>query len=263
MVLPNKQESEAATNLKQSQLYNQMMSRLPGCLFKFIQKQPPGVFILLLYLRKKTEMERVVLRNFSQNSQRKHLCVRVSFLKSIKKETFAQLFSSEFRDFFFHRTILAIMATASNKCCFFLLLFFSTSLSQLARYSQVAILYSLCLFCNLAIFYDSCSYLSSVLFLIPKTEFVSSFAFVLCYPFPSGFLQSTERFQTVLLIKKYEALFSRLFLAPSESNQNIQDNPGYNSVLPLRIILKTFALNMLVPNVSLSVSVSNFLLPLT
>ena len=100
-------------------------------------------------------------------------------------------------------------------------------------------LYSACLFYNLAIFYDSCSYLSSLLFLIPKTEFVSSFAFVLCSPFP------TERFQTALLIKKYEVLFSRLFLAPSERNQNIQDNPEYNSVLPFRIILKIFAVNML------------------
>ena len=100
-------------------------------------------------------------------------------------------------------------------------------------------LYSACLFYNLAIFYDSCSYLSSLLFLIPKTEFVSSFAFVLCSPFP------TEQFQTALLIKKYEALFSRLFLGPSERNQNIQDNPEYNSVLPFRIILKIFAVNML------------------
>ena len=31
------------------------MSRLPGCLFKFIQKQPPEVFILLCIYRKKTE----------------------------------------------------------------------------------------------------------------------------------------------------------------------------------------------------------------
>ena len=31
------------------------MSRLPGCLFKFIQKQPPEVFILLCIYGKKTE----------------------------------------------------------------------------------------------------------------------------------------------------------------------------------------------------------------
>ena len=55
---------------------------------------------------------------------------------------------------------------------------------------------------------------------------------------------ATERFQTALLIKKYEALLSRLFLAPSERNQNIQDNHEYNSALPFRIVLKIFAVNM-------------------
>ena len=40
----------ATTNLK----YNQMMPRLPGCLFKFIQKQPPEVFILLVYVKLKS-----------------------------------------------------------------------------------------------------------------------------------------------------------------------------------------------------------------
>ena len=34
-------------------------------------------------------------------------------------------------------------------------------------------------------------------------------------------------------------------LSPSERYQNIQDNPEYNSVLPFRIILKIFAVNML------------------
>ena len=40
-------------------------------------------------------------------------------------------------------------------------------------------------FYNWAILCDSCSYLSSLLFLISKTEFVSSFA-LLCSPFPSA-----------------------------------------------------------------------------
>ena len=35
-------------------------------------------------------------------------------------------------------------------------------------------------------------------------------------------------------------------LSPSERYQNIQDNPEYNSVLPYRIILNIFAVNMLV-----------------
>ena len=34
-------------------------------------------------------------------------------------------------------------------------------------------------------------------------------------------------------------------ISPSERNQNIQDNPEYNSVLPFRIIPKIFAVNML------------------
>ena len=34
-------------------------------------------------------------------------------------------------------------------------------------------------------------------------------------------------------------------LSTSERYQNIQDNPEYNSVLPFKIILKNFAVNML------------------
>ena len=34
-------------------------------------------------------------------------------------------------------------------------------------------------------------------------------------------------------------------LSPSVHYENIQDNPAYNSVLPLRIILKIFVVNML------------------
>ena len=64
---------------------------------------------------------------------------------------------------------------------------------------------------NLVIFYDSCSYLSSLLFLIPKTEFVSFFAFVLCSVL--SFLLPTEHCETVILIEKCKTLFSRLFLA--------------------------------------------------
>ena len=98
-----------------------MMPRLPGCLFKFIQKQPPEVFILYCctYLLKKTEMERVVLRNFSQNSQRKHLCVRVSFLKSIKKETLAQLFSCESCEIFFTEQLLQSWRLLENAASFY------------------------------------------------------------------------------------------------------------------------------------------------
>ena len=134
-------KKEAATNLKYrqlaSQLYNQMMPRLPGCLFKFIQKQPPKVFILLVDVRKLKSCSCKFLAKFSRKTP---VCqIRVSFLKSIKKETLAQLLSCEFCEIVFHRTPLGILAAASE-FCFFLLIFLSTSFSQLA--SQ---LYTVCI----------------------------------------------------------------------------------------------------------------------
>ena len=47
-----------------------------------------------------------------------------------------------------------------------------------------------------------------------------------------------------LLIEKCDVIFEAI-LTPSERYQNIQDNLEYNSVLPFRIILKIFAVNML------------------
>ena len=44
--------------------------------------------------------------------------------------------------------------------------------------------------------------------------------------------------------KEWDIIFEAI-LSPSERYQNIQDNPEYNSVLPFRIILKIFAVNML------------------
>ena len=99
----------------------------------------------------------------------------------------------------------------------------------------------MCLFYNLAVFHDSCSYLSSLLFLIPKTEFVSSFAFVLCFPIPSV---DWALLDCVIDRKVLDIIFEAIF-SPSERYQNIQDNPEYNSVLPFRIILKIFTVNML------------------
>ena len=46
-----------------------------------------------------------------------------------------------------------------------------------------------------------------------------------------------------LLIEKCDVIFEAI-LTPSERYQNIQDNLEYNSVLPFRIILKIFAVNM-------------------
>ena len=50
-----------------------MMSRLPGGLFKFIQKQPPEVFILLVYLHKKTE--KLFLLEISHKIHKENTCV--------------------------------------------------------------------------------------------------------------------------------------------------------------------------------------------
>ena len=46
--------------------------------------------------------------------------------------------------------------------------------------------------------------------------------------------------------QKVRGITFEAILSPSERNQNIQDNPEYNSVLPFRIILKNFAVNMLI-----------------
>ena len=106
------------------------MPRLPGCLFKFIQKQPPKVLILLVYVRKLKSCSHKFLAKFSGKTP---VCqIRVSFLKSIKKETLAQLFSCEFCEIFFRRTPLAILAAASE-CCFFLI-DLSLNFLQLAIY---------------------------------------------------------------------------------------------------------------------------------
>ena len=45
--------------------------------------------------------------------------------------------------------------------------------------------------------------------------------------------------------RKVRDVIFEAILSPSERYQNIQDNPEYNSVLPFRIILKIFAVNML------------------
>ena len=45
--------------------------------------------------------------------------------------------------------------------------------------------------------------------------------------------------------RKVPDITSEAILGPTERYQNIQDNPEYNSVLPFRIILKIFAVNML------------------
>ena len=57
--------------------------------------------------------------------------------------------------------------------------------------------------------------------------------------------------------RKVRDIFEAI-LSPSERYQNIHDNPEYNSVLPFRIILKIFAVNMLQYEVILACWNENF-----
>ena len=123
----NKSEIELANN--------QMMSRLPGFLFKFIQKHPPVLcsFYCCTYVRKQKWKE--LFLEISHKIDKENNCVLESIFKNLLKKRLSELFFCEFCEFLYHRTTFAILATAS-KCCFFLLIFFSPSL---ATYSQLGI----------------------------------------------------------------------------------------------------------------------------
>ena len=160
----------------------------------------------------------------SYKIHKENTCVRVSFLKYIKKETLAQLFSCEFckisKNTFFTEhhlpwRLLFLFIDLS------LTLTFLSSLCASCRYFilSVSVL-------QLSYFYNSCSYLSSLLFLIPKTEFVSSF--VLTSPFPS----ECRLLLDCVIDQKVQDIILEAILSPSERYQSIQDNPEYNSVLP-------------------------------
>ena len=55
-------------------------------------------------------------------------------------------------------------------------------------------------------------------------------------------------FLDCVIDRKVLDITSEAIRSPSERYQNIQDNPEYNSVLPFRIILKIFAVNILTHN---------------
>ena len=134
------------------------------------------------------ETEKVFLE-ISHKIHKENTCVRVSFSNLIKRDFSRDFFKIDFGTCFpvnfakFLRTPFSQNTSCSlGDCCFFLLIFLSPSFHLfVASYRYLILSVSVLQ----AIFYDSCSYLSSLLFLIPKTEFVSSFAFVLCSPFPS------------------------------------------------------------------------------
>ena len=52
-------------------------------------------------------------------------------------------------------------------------------------------------------------------------------------------------FLDCVIDRKVRDVIFEAILSPSERYQNIQDNPEYNGVLPFRIILKIFTVNML------------------
>ena len=107
-----------------------MLPRLAGCLFKFIQKQPPDTRAssLARYLMsdwcKKTEK---VFLEISPKIHKENTCARVSFSNFIKKETLAPV-SCEFckisKNTFF---IEHLFSCSLGDCCFFLLIFLSPS----------------------------------------------------------------------------------------------------------------------------------------
>ena len=128
-------------------IYNQMMPRLPGCLFKFIQKQPPdtrGVhsrqlasYYYLTGVRKLKRCSQKFLTKFT----RKALALESLFQILLKKRLW-HLFSCEFCEIsnntFSTNTYLVLSSELAilrslGDCCFFLLTltFLSPLCSQL------------------------------------------------------------------------------------------------------------------------------------
>ena len=60
-------------------------------------------------------------------------------------------------------------------------------------------------------------------------------------PFPSADWALLD----CVIDRNVRGIIFEAILSASERYQNIQDNPEYNSVLPFRIILRIFAVNML------------------
>ena len=167
------------------------MPRLPGCLFKFIQKQPPdttGVHSTQSQLAttisdwcvKKTEKVQKCLTKF----RRKTPIVLESSFQILLKKRLWHLFFCEFCEICKNNFLTEpehLFSCNLGDCCFFLILLIFLWPSFLLFVAS----YRYLILCESALqlktnFYDSCSYLSSLLFLLPKTEFVFSFAFVLC-----------------------------------------------------------------------------------
>ena len=117
---------EATANLQYSYIANQMMPRLPSCLFKCIQKQPPSeVFYCQFELEQQYWCTEKVLLAISHKIHKENTCARVSFLKFIKKRLWNSCFPVNCAKFL--RTPLSQNTSCSlaGDCCFFLLIFLS------------------------------------------------------------------------------------------------------------------------------------------
>ena len=157
------QQERHATNKSEIQLaiYNQqMMPRLPGCLFKFIQKQPPdtrgvhsiGRQLAIQFISdwcKKTEK---VFLEISHKIHKENTCVRISFSNFIKRHFCRDFFKIDFGTCFpvnfakFLRTPFSQLLACSQGDCYFFLLIFISPPFHLFVASQLAIgtLYILC-----------------------------------------------------------------------------------------------------------------------
>ena len=109
-----------------------MIPRLPGCLFKFIQKQPPdtrgvhsiGSYLVYLDWCKKTEK---VFLEISHKIHKENTCVRVSFSNFIKRDFGRDFSKIDFSTYFpvnfakFIRTPFSqLLACSLGDCCFFI-----------------------------------------------------------------------------------------------------------------------------------------------
>ena len=136
----NKQRERGGSNKFEiyiaSQLYNQMMPRLPGCLFNFIKNQPPEVFILLMVyvqLYKKTEK---LFLEISHKIHKENTCVLESLFKNLfKKRLWRSCFLVNFADFFSENTSCNL-----GDCQQMLLLFIDLSLTFLSELGSYPIL---------------------------------------------------------------------------------------------------------------------------
>ena len=213
------------------------MPRLPGCLLKFIQKKPLEVFILLLYVRKLKRCSQKFLTKFTRKTPVLESLFKNLLKKRLWRSCFPVSLAKLLRTPFSQNTSWSL-----GDCCFFLLIFLPPSFYLFVA-SQLQVPYTHCVCFTTQLFFMIAIAIFPVFyFLLLKQNLFP--ALYLCSVLP--FLLPTERCQTLSLIdRKVRDIIFEAILSPLERYQNIQGNPEYNSVLPFRIILKNFAVNML------------------